>query len=64
MPEPGFCPDRGLFALPGSLPEADVIHQLVNVLLDLLLTLGDAPDLDAMLDEPLQNEGRFVVNAP
>ena len=63
LTEAGLDTDGGLDALAGGLPVADVVHQLVDVIVEPLLTLGGAPDLDAVADEPLHNEGRLVVAA-
>lgn len=63
LTEAGLDTDGGLDALAGGLPVANVVHQLVNVSVEPLLTLSGAPDLDAVADESLHNEGRLVVAA-
>jgi len=45
------------------LPEAYVIHQLVNMAVHSLFTLVDAPHFYAVLNEPLDNERGFVINS-
>ena len=59
------CPgtDGGFQALAGCLPVADVVHQLVHMGVKSLLSFVHAPDLDALLGEPLHNKGRFIVTA-
>ena len=47
----------------GCLPEANVIEQLVHMIVKTLLALLDTPDSDAMGNEPLYYEGCFVVAA-
>lgn len=50
----------GFNAFAGGLPIADVIHQLVYMVVEFLLPFFGAPDLDAVLDELLHDEGRFI----
>ena len=59
------CPgtDGGFQALTGCLPVADVVHQLVHMGVEPLLSLVHAPDLNALLREPLHDKGRFIVTA-
>ena len=52
--------DGGFLAFPGSLPEADIIQQLVNMGVESLLTFPGAPYFNTLLDKPLDDEGRFV----
>ena len=49
LAESGFCADRSLFAFAVSLPEADVVGELVRVVIKTLLTLLRTPDPDAVL---------------
>ena len=60
-----LCPhtDGGLFTLAGSLPKPDVVHQLVNVGVEALLTFPGAPNLDALLNKPLYYEWSFIITA-
>ena len=39
----------------------DVVHQLVNVIVEPLLPLHRTPDLHAVLDEPFYNEWCFII---
>ena len=55
--------DGGFLTLAAGLPEADVVNELVAAAFNLLLALARAPDLDAVVDEPLDEEGRFVLAA-
>ena len=55
--------DRGLFTFAGSLPEADVVQQFVNVRIEPLFSLAGRPNLDALLHEPLYYERRFILPA-
>ena len=59
------CPgtDRGFQTFAGCLPVADVVHQLVHMGVEPLLSLVHAPDLDALLREPLYDKGRFIITA-
>lgn len=52
----GLGADRGLDTLPGGLPVADVVQELVNMGIKPLLALHSAPDLNPVLDEPLHYE--------
>ena len=60
-----FCADadRGLLAFAGSLPEADIVQQFVNVRIEPLFSLAGGPDLNALLHEPLYYERRFILPA-
>lgn len=53
----------GLAGFSGRLPESDVVQQIVNMIVEFLLPLAGTPDLDALFDDPLHNEGRFVLTA-
>ena len=57
----GASTDRGLDALAGCLPVADIVHQLIDMGIKTLLTFIYAPDLDPLLREPFHDKGRFVV---
>ena len=57
-----FGADRGLFALTVSQQEADVIGELVGMIVKPLLPLLGAPDLYAVLDKPLHNKGGLVCD--
>ena len=61
LPQAGFRADRGFQTLAGGLPVADVVHQLVNVIVEPLLPLHRTPDLHAVLDEPFYNEWCFII---
>ena len=58
------CPDTDcrLFGLSRCLPEAYVIHELVRMGFNLLLSLVDAPYFNPMLRKPFKNKRRFVFN--
>ena len=64
LAEGGFCTDRGFFAFAVGLPEADVIGELVRVIIKPLFTLLRTPDPDAVLDKPFHHKGRFICDAP
>ena len=53
-------PHGGLFAFAAGLPETDVVDQLVTAILNFLLAFPGAPDFDAVIDEPLHQEGSLV----
>ena len=55
--------DGSLFRFAGSLPEADVVEQLINVAVETLLAFLDAPYPDTVGNEPLHHEGRFIIAA-
>ena len=55
--------DGGFLALAAGLPEPNVVDELVASAFDLLLPLTRAPDLNAVIDEPLNQEGRFIFPA-
>ena len=63
LTEAGLNTYGGLDALAGGLPVAYVVHQLVDVIVEPLLTLGGAPNLDTVADEPFHNEWSLVVAA-
>ena len=60
LTEAGAGADRGLFTLAVSLPKADIVEQLVNMVIKTLFALLCAPNLNTVLNEPLDNERRFV----
>ena len=64
LAEGGFCTDRGFFAFAVGLPEADVIGELVRVIIKPLFTLLRTPDPDAVLDKSFHHKGRFICDAP
>ena len=55
--------DRGLFGFAGRLPEPNVIEQLVNVVVEPLLSFLHASNPDAVGGEPLNHERRFIIAA-
>ena len=57
----GSHTDCGFLTFAGSLPEANVVQELVHVVIKPLFSLPRAPDLDALLHEPLHHEGRFII---
>jgi hypothetical protein len=59
LPEGGLGTHGGFLALTVCLPEADVVGEAVNMRIDSLFTFIDAPDLNTVVDEPLDHEGRF-----
>ena len=59
----GTNAQRRLFALSACLPESDVVEQLVHMSVKALLSLFDAPDLNAIFNEPLHHKGRFVLTS-
>lgn len=64
LTEGGFCADRSLFAFAVSLPEADIVGELVSMGIKTLLTLLGTPYPDAVLNKPLYHKGRFVSDTP
>ncbi len=64
LPQSGFGTDGGFFAFAVRLPEADVVGELVGVIVKPLLTLLGTPNPDAVLDEPFHHKGRFVCDPP
>ena len=52
--------DRRLLAFAVSLPVADVVGEAVRVRIESLFTLIDAPDMDALFDEPFNHERRLI----
>ena len=56
-----FHTNGSLLAFAGSLPEADVVQELIDVVIEALLAFSGAPNLDALLNEPLHNEGCFII---
>ena len=55
--------NRGLFGFARSLPKAEVVHQLIDVLLHLLLSLVYRPNLYSVSDKPLHDKGCFAINS-
>ena len=43
------------------MPVAYVVQQFINVIIETLLSLHRAPNLDAVLHEPLHHKGSFIV---
>ena len=60
LTETRFCTDRGFLAFAVGLPEADIVEQLIDVIVKTLFAFLRAPDLYSVLDEPFHNERRFV----
>ena len=56
-----FHTDGSLLAFAGSLPEADVVQELVDVVIEALFTFTGAPNLNALLNKPLHNKGCFII---
>ena len=63
LPKGSLGTDGDFLAFTISLPEADVVHQSVGMGIDFLFALIDTPYLDAMLDEPLDDEGSFLCSS-
>ena len=63
LTQTGAGTDGGFLTFPIGLPEADVIEQLVRMIVEPLLPFPGAPNLNAVLAEPLHNEGRFVCDS-
>ena len=59
----GLDTDGGLFGFARRLPETDVVHQLVHMLIKFLLPFIDAPNLNAVVGKPFQNKRRFVFDS-
>ena len=59
LPEGGLGTHGGFLTLTVCLPEADVVGETVNMRVDSLFALIDAPDLNTVVDEPLDYERRF-----
>ena len=53
--------DGSLFTFTGRLPEANVVEQLIDMVIKPLLAFSRAPDFDSLLDKPLHHKGRFVL---
>ena len=64
LPHAGLYADRCLDALSGGLPIADIVHQLVRMVLNFLLAFRGTPDLDPIFDEPLNDKRCFIFLAP
>ena len=58
----GFHAHGGLDALAGCLPVADIVKQLVNMIVEPLLPLYGAPNFNTIADKPLYDKGRFVIS--
>ena len=63
LPEGGLGTHGGFLTLTVCLPEADVVGETVNMRVDPLFTFVDAPDLNAVVDEPLDYERRFFSSS-
>ena len=59
LPECCLGTHGGFLALAVCLPEADVVGEAVDVRVDPLFAFVDAPDLNTVVDEPLDYERRF-----
>ena len=53
----------GLFAFSACLPVAHEVQELVHATVQTLLSFAGTPDLNAMFDEPLHKERRFILPA-
>ena len=62
-PRAVFCADRSLFTFAVSLPEADIVGELVGVGIKTLLTLLGTPDPDAVSYKPFHDKWRFICDA-
>ena len=61
--QPGLDAQGSFNALSRSLPIADVIQQLIHVIVKPLLALHGAPYFNILLDKPFHHKGRFIVLA-
>lgn len=61
--QPGLGADGGFQTFAGCLPIADVIHQLVHMGVEPLLTFPRTPHLNAVFHEPFHHKGRLIVPA-
>lgn len=52
-----------LFGFAASHLVSDVVHQFIATVLDGLLSLASTPHLNAVLDEPSNQERRFILPA-
>lgn len=43
-------------------PVADIVKQLVNMIVEPLLPLYGAPNFNTIADKPLYDKGRFVIS--
>ncbi len=59
LPEGGLGTHGGFLTLAVCLPEADVVGEAVDMRIDPLFALIDAPDLNTVVDEPLDYERCF-----
>ena len=59
LPEGSLGTHGGFLTLTVCLPEADVVGETVDMRIDSLFTFVDAPDLNAVVDEPFDHERRF-----
>ena len=58
-----FYTHGGLFAFSACLPIAHEVQELVHATVQTLLSFAGTPDLNAMFDEPLHKERRFILSA-
>lgn len=63
LPEGGLGTHGGFLTLTVCLPEADVVGEAVNMRINPLFTFVDAPNLNAVVDEPLDYERRFFSSS-
>ena len=59
LPEGSLGTHGGFLAFAVCLPKADVVGETVDMRVDSLFTFVDAPDLNAVVDEPFDHERRF-----
>ena len=59
----GLYTDGSLFAFARSLPESDIVQQLVHMVIEALFTFLGAPDLNALLHKPLYLFSRGSIAA-
>ena len=60
LPQALFGTHRGLSAFPVSLPKSDIVEQRVDVVVEPLLALFDAPNTNSMPHKPLYNKRAFI----
>ena len=63
LAEPGLGADGGFQAFAGGLPVTDVVHQLVHMGIEPLLSFHRAPDFNASLGKPFNHKRRLIVAA-
>jgi len=59
----GLHTDGCFLGFTGCLPEADIVHEFVYMVLEFLLTFIDRPYFNVMLCEPLKNERCFILDS-